>query len=174
MMSVIVAVSRNGVIGSENRMPWHISEDLRRFKAITTGHPVVMGRKTWESLGRPLPGRVNVVITRQAGFVPTTADGSTADAVRTAGSLAEAAAMFPADEEVFVIGGGQIYAQAMAVADKFYLTEVDADADGDVLFPAWSASEWEEVFHERHERGAAFGHPFTFRDFIRRELTSTR
>ena len=97
MISLIVAVAENGVIGDRNALLWHISEDLRHFKAVTTGHPVVMGRKTWESLGRPLPNRTNVVITRQNIEIP----GCT-----VAHSLEEAVALFPADEEVFVIGGG--------------------------------------------------------------------
>ena len=115
MISLIVAVAENGVIGDRNALLWHISEDLRHFKAVTTGHPVVMGRKTWESLGRPLPNRTNVVITRQNIEIP----GCT-----VVHSLEEAVALFPADEEVFVIGGAQIYAAALPLARKFYLTRV--------------------------------------------------
>ena len=105
MLSIIVAIARNGIIGSGNSLIWHISEDLRRFKAITSGHPVVMGRKTFESIGRALPGRTNVVITRQSSFL---AEGCT-----VVHSLEEALALFPESEEVFVIGGGEIYAQAL-------------------------------------------------------------
>ena len=107
MLSIIVAIARNGIIGSGNSLIWHISEDLRRFKAITSGHPVVMGRKTFESIGRALPGRTNVVITRQSSFL---AEGCT-----VVHSLEEALALFPESEEVFVIGGGEIYAQALAI-----------------------------------------------------------
>ena len=115
MISIIVAVAENGVIGDNNRLLWHISEDLRRFKRITTGHPVVMGRKTWESLGRPLPGRENVVVTRrELSF----------DGAQTVHSLDEAYALFPPEEEVFVIGGAQIYGEALSAADRFYLTRV--------------------------------------------------
>ena len=114
MISIIVAVAENGVIGDNNRLLWHISEDLRRFKRITTGHPVVMGRKTWESLGRPLPGRENVVVTRrELSF----------DGARTVHSLDEAYALFPPEEEVFVIGGAQIYGEALPAADRFYRKE---------------------------------------------------
>ena len=113
MISIIVAVAENGVIGNQNRLLWHIAEDLRRFRHITTGHPVVMGRKTWESLGRPLPGRENVVVTRQELSL---------DGARTVHSLAEAYSLFPPEEEVFIIGGAQIYAEALPVADRFYLT----------------------------------------------------
>ena len=105
MISIIVAVARNGVIGDRNRLIWHISEDLRRFKAITTGHPVIMGRKTFESLGRPLPNRINVVVTRQTGY--------RAEGCVVAGSLEDAIRRFDPSEEIFVIGGAQIYAQAL-------------------------------------------------------------
>ena len=113
MVSIIVAVAENGVIGDKNTLLWHISEDLKHFKAVTTGHPVIMGRKTYESLGRPLPNRTNVVITRQQAEIA----GCT-----VAHSLGEALALFPGDDEVFVIGGAQIYAQALPLADRFYLT----------------------------------------------------
>ena len=126
MISLIVAVAENGVIGDRNALLWHISEDLRHFKAVTTGHPVVMGRKTWESLGRPLPNRTNVVITRQNIEIP----GCT-----VVHSLEEAVALFPADEEVFVIGGAQIYAAALPLARKFYLTRVFRAYEGDTRFP---------------------------------------
>lgn len=164
MVSVIVAVAQNGVIGCGNRLIWHISEDLRRFKAITSGHPVVMGRKTFESLGRPLPNRTNVVITRQKGY---RAEGCT-----VAGSLEEAIALFDPSEELFIIGGGEIYRQAMPLADKLYLTVVCADYEGDTWFPAWDAADWELVNEERHERGAAFEHPYVFRDYVRRNRRS--
>ena len=167
MISVIVAVARGGVIGGKNRLLWHISEDLRRFKAITLGHPVAMGRRTWESLGRPLPGRTNIVITRQSGFVPTDAEGNPAPEVRVVGSLEEAVAIFPPEEELFIIGGGEIYRQAMALADKLYLTEVEADYKGDTFFPVWDSTQWRETFTERHERGDRFESPFVFRDFVR-------
>ena len=115
MIAIIVAVAENGVIGGDNRLLWHISEDLKHFKAVTTGHPVVMGRKTYESLGRPLPGRRNVVVTRQNISI----EGC--DVVH---SLDEALALFRPEEKVFVIGGAQIYAQALPLCDEFYLTRV--------------------------------------------------
>ena len=159
MISLIVAVAENGVIGDRNALLWHISEDLRHFKAVTTGHPVVMGRKTWESLGRPLPNRTNVVITRQNIEIP----GCT-----VVHSLEEAVALFPGDDEVFVIGGAQIYAQALPLADRFYLTRVEADYEGDTLFPAWNPADWTPVREERRERGEKFEHPFVFLDYVRR------
>ena len=158
MINIIVAVAQNGVIGDKNRLLWHISEDLRNFKRITSGHPVVMGRKTFESLGRPLPNRTNVVITHS----DATFEGCT-----TAHSLAEAVAMFPADEEVFVIGGAQIYEQALPTAGRFYLTRVGRAYDGDTLFPQWDESEWRLVSREHFKRGENFDAPFTFEIYER-------
>lgn len=126
MVNIIVAVAENGVIGDKNALLWHISEDLKYFKSVTSGHPVVMGRKTYESLGRPLPNRTNVVVTRQEMEIP---------GCRVAHSLEEAVALFPAEEEVFVIGGAQIYAQALPLAGRFYLTRVSMPTRAIRIFP---------------------------------------
>ena len=147
MISLIVAVAENGVIGDRNALLWHISEDLRHFKAVTTGHPVVMGRKTWESLGRPLPNRTNVVITRQNIEIP----GCT-----VVHSLEEAVALFPADEEVFVM------------ARKFYLTRVFRAYEGDTRFPAWDEREWRLVSSESFSGGKDYPWPFAFELYERR------
>ncbi|MDE5815700.1 MAG: dihydrofolate reductase, partial [Alistipes sp.] len=122
MISIIVAVAENGVIGDRNALLWHISEDLRRFKTLTSGPPGVMGRKTCESLGRPLPNRRNVVISRQEMQIA---------GCEVVHSLDEALALFSADEEVFIIGGAQIYAVALPIADRFYLTRVGHAYEGD-------------------------------------------
>ena len=159
MISLIVAVAENGVIGDRNALLWHISEDLRHFKAVTTGHPVVMGRKTWESLGRPLPNRTNVVITRQNIEIP----GCT-----VVHSLEEAVALFPADEEVFVIGGAQIYAAALPLARKFYLTRVFRAYEGDTRFQAWDEREWRLVSSESFSGGKDYPWPFAFELYERR------
>ena len=153
MISVIVAVAENGTIGDKNRLLWHITEDMKHFRRITTGHPVVMGRKTYESLGRPLPNRRNVVISRQDLVI---------EGCEVAHSLEEALALFGADEELFVIGGAQIYAEAMPVADRFYLTVVEHPYEGDTHFPAWDRSAWRLVACERLERGEEYPHPFRF------------
>ncbi len=116
MISIIVAVASNGVIGDKNTLLWHIREDLQHFKALTTGHPVVMGRKTYESLGRPLPNRRNIVVSRQEIAIA---------GCEVVHSLTEALALFAAEEEVFIIGGAQIYAEALPLADRFYLTRVE-------------------------------------------------
>lgn len=134
---IIAAVARNGIIGAtvdgNPVMPWHLPEDLRHFKALTGGHPILMGRKTWESLGRPLPGRRNIVITRNADY--------RAEGAEVAPSLAAAQALC-GDATAFVIGGGEIYAQALPLATRLELTEIDADFVGDTHFPAWSRGEF--------------------------------
>ncbi|WP_295992873.1 dihydrofolate reductase [uncultured Alistipes sp.] len=159
MVSVIVAVAENGVIGDRNALLWHISEDLKHFKAVTTGHPVVMGRKTFESLGRPLPNRENVVITRQRIAI---------EGCRVVHSLDEALALFPPEEELFVIGGAQIYAQAMPVADRFYLTRVGRAYEGDTRFPEWDERQWRLVASEAFASGANYPWPFVFETYERR------
>jgi len=137
---LIVAVARNGVIGSGNALPWHVPEDLRRFRQLTLGKPVVMGRRTWESLGRPLPGRLNIVVTRQAGYG---AEGASVYAtLPLALAAARSAAIASGATEVMVIGGGEIYAQALPAARRLYVTEVDASPQGDAYFPALAADAW--------------------------------
>ncbi|HUR69017.1 MAG TPA: dihydrofolate reductase [Candidatus Thermoplasmatota archaeon] len=137
---IIVAAAENGVIGRDGQMPWRIPEDLKRFKALTMGHPIVMGRKTWESIGRPLPGRENVVITRQKLELR----GAT-----VVHSLDEALAHVAAREagDAFVIGGGEIYAQALPRADVVHLTRVHGPFEGDARFPPLG-TEWREVARE--------------------------
>ena len=158
MISIIVAVAENGVIGDKNALLWHISEDLRHFKAVTTGHPVVMGRKTWESLGRPLPNRTTVIVTRQKTAIP----GRT-----VVHSLEEAVALFPKDEEVFVIGGAQIYAEALPMADRFYLTRVRHSYEGDTRGPAWDELEWRLTDSESFPCGEEYPYPFAFETWER-------
>jgi dihydrofolate reductase len=158
MISIIVAVAQNGIIGDKNSLLWHISEDMRFFKRTTSGHPVIMGRKTYESLGRPLPNRTTVVISRTLGEL----EGCTV--VR---SLEEAIALFPTEEEVFVIGGAQIYALALNVADRFYLTRVGHDYEGDTSFPTWNESEWRLISREAYEQGEKYPHPFAFEIYER-------
>lgn len=159
MISIIAAVAENGVIGDKNALLWHISEDLKYFKAVTTGHPVVMGRKTYESLGRPLPNRENVVVTRQPLDIP---------GCRVVHSLPEAVALFPASEEVFVIGGAQLYAAALPVAERLYLTRVMHAYEGDTRFPAWDESAWCLTDSESFPCGRDYPWPFAFERYRRR------
>lgn len=160
MLSIIVAVARNGVIGDKNTLLWHISEDLRHFKSLTSGHPVVMGRRTFESLGRPLPNRTNVVISHRDIEIP---------GCRVVHSLDEALALFPSgEEEVFVIGGAQVYAEALPRADRFYLTRVERDYEGDTRFPAWDPAAWRLVASEAFPCGKEYPWPFVFETYERR------
>ena len=159
MISVIVAIAENQTIGDKNALLWHIREDMVHFRTKTSGHPVIMGRKTFESIGRPLPKRTNVVITR--GDVQF-------EGCEMAHSLEEAIAKFPAEEEVFIIGGAQIYAQALPLVDKLYLTIVHRDYEGDTSFPEIDFSQWELVNVVRHERGEEYESPFEFRTYDRK------
>ncbi|MEL4375687.1 dihydrofolate reductase [Brucella cytisi] len=157
IVSIIVAAAENGVIGRDNDMPWRLSTDLKRFKALTLGKPVIMGRRTWESIGRPLPGRPNIVVTRDNGFQ---AEGASAT-----GSLEEAIALgqkLAADlgvGEVCVIGGGEIYAQTLPLADRIHLTRVLAEIDGDTHFPEIDLQIWRVVSQEDVPAGDKDSHP---------------
>jgi len=147
MTSLIVAAAENGVIGLQGQLPWRLPADLQHFKALTLGHPIVMGRRTFESIGRALPGRTNIVVTGQPTW-PAPAG------VLLAHSLPEAlalAAQQPGGEEVCVIGGGEIYRQALPAVDVVYLTEVHTTVpDGDAFFPSLAPSQWREETRERH------------------------
>lgn len=139
MVSLVVAASRNGVIGAGGKLPWRLPADLKRFKEITLGHPIIMGRKTFESIGKPLPGRTNIVITRQKGFQ---ACGAT-----VAHSLEEALQICEGQEETFVIGGAEIYKEALPQAARIYLTRIDQDFEGDTRLDL-DLSAWEETSRE--------------------------
>lgn len=151
-VSLIAALSENRVIGKDNKLPWHISEDLKRFKEVTSGHPVIMGRKTFQSISRPLPGRLNIVITRDPNWKM--------DGVSVAHSLGEALELGKKENsgEVFIIGGGQIFAEAISNADKLYLTVIHTEIDGDAFFPDYSAFN-KEVFRQE---GESEGYKYTF------------
>ena len=159
MVSIIVAIAQNGTIGDKNSLLWHIKEDMRFFRTTTSGHPVIMGRKTFESLGsKPLPKRTNIVITR--------ADREFEGAL-TAHSLEEAIRMAGEDDEIFVMGGAQIYREALSVVDRMYITVVERDYEGDTSFPDVDYSEWKLVDVVRHERGEEYEYPFEFRTYDR-------
>ncbi|MEZ9594842.1 type 3 dihydrofolate reductase [Shewanella sp. 10N.261.52.F9] len=136
-IAMIAAMANNRVIGKDNQMPWHLPEDLRHFKAMTLGKPVVMGRKTYESIGRPLPGRHNIVISRQADLL--------IDGVTTVTSFEAAKLVAGACEELVVIGGGQLYQMLLPQANILYLTEIALDVEGDTHFPEWNDGSWLEI-----------------------------
>ncbi|MFZ5671897.1 MAG: dihydrofolate reductase [Pseudomonadota bacterium] len=146
-IAFVVAVARNGVIGAKGDLPWRISSDLKRFKQITMGKPVIMGRKTWESLPkRPLAGRLNIVVTRDRSYE---APGAV---VAASVETALAAARQSASEEICVIGGSEIFRQFLPIADRLYLTEVDLTPQGDAVFPPLDFSQWTETSREVHPR----------------------
>ena len=153
-ISIIVAQSRNGVIGKNNQLPWHLPADLKHFKAVTMGKPIVMGRKTFESIGRPLPGRKNIVISRQRNFQ--------APGCAVFHSIDEALASLVQESEIMVIGGANIYEQFIDKADRIYRTVVDVSVEGDVYFPELPSNEWvlesEESFlaDEKNQLNYAF------------------
>ena len=142
-LTLIAAIARNGVIGSDNKLPWKLPEDLKRFKALTMGHPLIMGRKTWESLPGILPGRPHIVVTRNPDYraADATVVHSLPAAIAAAGGMA-------GGEEVFVIGGAELYAQALAIADRLQFTEIDADFEGDACFPDWDRRQWSETVRD--------------------------
>jgi dihydrofolate reductase len=146
-VAFVVAVSRNGVIGRDGGLPWHISTDLKRFKAITMGKPLIMGRKTWESLPKkPLPGRPNIVITRQKNY--------RAEGAIVVSDIPSALAAAGQVDEVCVIGGGEIFDMFLPQTDRIYLTEVDLEVDGDTFFPMIDPAQWTETAREIYPRGS--------------------
>jgi len=166
-----VARARNGVIGRAGDLPWRLKSDLAIFKATTLGKPVIMGRKTWESLPRrPLPGRINIVVTRDGSYEEEGhAKGAlVCERFDEALQIGREQAAEDGMDEVCVIGGAAIFALAFPKASRLYLTEVDAEVDGDVFFPAFDESQWIEVSREAHPAGEGDDHPFVFRVLERR------
>ncbi|WP_273755368.1 dihydrofolate reductase [Bartonella sp. MM73XJBT.G] len=157
---LIAAVAENGVIGCKGTMPWHLSTDLQRFKALTLGKPIIMGRKTWDSIGRPLPRRTNIVITRDCTF---SAEGAVvAHSLSQACSLATTVASQNDVEEIFIIGGGEIFKQGFGLADKIFLTEVLASMEGDCFFPIFDKEKWTVVQTQDIPKGDKDSHPTRF------------
>jgi dihydrofolate reductase len=140
-INIVVAISENGVIGREGGLPWRLPADLKRFKSVTMGHPLIMGRKTHESIGRALPGRANIVVSRQLGFSSAGCEVAT--------SLDAALAIAGQVDEVMVVGGAALYATALVSAERLYLTRVHVDIAGDTFFPAIDWTEWKEIARER-------------------------
>ena len=157
-LALIAAVAANGVIGDRNRLPWRLPEDLRRFRAITTGHAVIMGRKTWESLPAPLPGRQSIVVTRDPDYPAAGADVAT--------TLEQALALVRLPAPAFCIGGGELYRVAFPLADLLYLTEIERDYPGDVTFPSYDRDAWREISREprQGEGPDAFTYSFVTRE----------
>lgn len=166
-LALVAARGRNGVIGRDGDLPWRLKSDLANFKRVTIGKPVIMGRKTWDSLRlRPLPGRMNVVLTKDGSFEPKGA--VVCEDFSEAVQIAREQAEDDGAPEVCVIGGASLYALAMAKAKRLYLTDVDAEPDGDVLFPAFDEAAWTEVSREEHSVIEGDDHAYAFRILERR------
>lgn len=144
-ISMIVARSRNHVIGKDNQMPWKISADLQFFKKVTMGYPIIMGRKTWESIGRPLPGRRNIVVSRNVNYLALGAE--------LVGSLEQALDSLKEFKRVFVIGGQQLFNQAFPLADELFITEIELQVDGDTYFEIPDPSDWQEIDRVQEKEG---------------------
>lgn len=142
-LSIIVAVARNGVIGKNNTLPWHLPADMAFFKKTTTGHTIVMGRKNYQDIGRPLPNRRNIVLSTNPDF--------DAPGCEVVNSFNEMIARTCDDQEVYIIGGAALYTAALAIADKLLITKIDADIEGDVFFPEINWQEWKEISNVHHE-----------------------
>ena len=152
IISIIVAMAKNRIIGINNTLPWHLPEDLKRFRALTTGHHIIMGRKTYESLGRLLPGRTTVIVTRNKAYK--------LEGALIAHSLQDAIKLCLGDDEIFLIGGAELYKDGLKLADRLYVTDVDLDVVGDAFFPVFDLNEWRENDRENHvsEKGLAFSY----------------
>lgn len=160
MITVIAAVAENNALGKENQLLWHLPDDFKRFKSLTSGHYIIMGRKTFESFPKPLPNRTHVIISRQANYQP--------EGCIVVNSLEQAMEACPKTEEVFIIGGGEIYRQSIAVADKLDLTKVHASFEADTYFPEVDLSKWQLVFEEHHAKDERHDFAFTFQTYLRK------
>jgi dihydrofolate reductase len=159
-LALIVAMAQNRVIGRNNKLPWYLSEDLKYFKRITMGKPVIMGRLTFESIGRPLPGRTNIVVTRNQDYA---AEGvKVVHSLEQAKQLCESIAEVDGSDEAMVIGGAQIYQQALSYADRLYLTEVHANVEGDAYFPEFDRSQWQEISRENFQATGPNPYDYSF------------
>lgn len=151
--TIVVAISENHVIGKDNQLLWYMPADLKHFKDITSGHTVIMGRKTYESVGKPLPRRRNIIITRQT---------ITIEGCEVVNSIETALSLCKDEAEVFIVGGAEIYKQAMSLTDRIYLTIIHKEFEGDSFFPEINASEWKEVFREDHQPDEKNPLPYSF------------
>jgi dihydrofolate reductase len=158
-IALVVAIADNGVIGRDGGLPWHLPDDLKHFKAVTLGKPLLMGRRTFESIGRPLPGRRNLVLTRGGGTFPV--------GVEPVESIEEAQARLPEAPELCVIGGATLYAQTLSAARRLYLTQVHGMVEGDVRFPAWDAGSWRETERREHPSDERHRYAMSFVTFER-------
>ena len=161
MLTIIAAASENNALGKDNQLLWHLPEDFKRFKTLTSGHYIIMGRKTFESFPKPLPNRTHIIITRQNDY-------QAPDGCIVVSSLEKAMELCPANEEAFVIGGGEIYQQAINIVDKIDVTRVHTTIDADTFFPEIDTNIWKLVFEEFHPKDEKHAFDFTFLTYVRR------
>ncbi len=161
MLTIIAAASENNALGKDNQLVWHLPDDFKRFKSLTSGHYIIMGRKTFESFPKPLPNRTHIIITRQTDYqVP--------EGCMLVSGLQEAIEICPKNEEVFIIGGGEIYKQSITIADKIELTRVHNTLEADTFFPEIDATQWKLVFEEFHAKDEKHDNNFTFLTYVKR------
>jgi dihydrofolate reductase len=163
-ISIIVAVAENGVIGRRGQLPWRLSDDLRRFKQLTMGHTIIMGRRTWESIGQALPGRRTVVVTRQTGYRTANAEVQIATSLNDALNVADAAGV----DEAFIVGGAELYRESLSRANRLYLTRVRAAVEGDTSFPDVAWNNWQLVESEEHDANEKNEYAYRFETYDRR------
>ena len=160
MITLIAAVAENNALGKDNQLLWHLPDDFKRFKNITSGHHIIMGRKTFESFPKPLPNRIHVIITRQKDYQP--------EACLIVDSLAKAISVCPKNEELFIIGGGEIYNQSIEIADKLDITRVHHTFDADTFFPEIDLTKWELTSEEYHPKDEKHRFDFTFETYLKK------
>lgn len=161
MLTIIAAAAENNALGKDNQLLWHLPEDFKRFKTLTSGHYIIMGRKTFESFPKPLPNRTHIIITRQPNY-------QAPEGCIVVTSLEKAMELCPKNEEAFVIGGGEIYQQALDVVDKIDVTRVHTNLDADTFFPTIDPTLWEMVFEEFHPKDDKHAFDFTFLTYVKR------
>lgn len=162
-LHVVVAVADNGVIGHRGDLPWRLPADLRHFRAVTMGHPIIMGRRTWESIGRPLPGRTNIVISSRTDIAMPDAE--------VYASLGAAQSAHAGASRLMIIGGAKLYAEAVPRADVVHLTEVHGEPEGDTFFPGLNPMQWREVSRQRHGADSDNEYDYSFVELVRRDGT---
>jgi dihydrofolate reductase len=160
MIILIAAAAENNALGKDNELLWHLPEDFKRFKQTTSGHYIIMGRKTFESFPKPLPNRTHVIITRQKNYL--------AEGCIVVNSLEDAISISPKNEDVFIIGGAEIYSQSIETADKIELTRVHCEFEADAFFPKFNASEWNLVFSEKHTKDEKHKFDYTFETYLKK------
>ena len=165
MLTLIAATSTNNALGKDNQLVWHLPDDFKRFKALTSEHYIIMGRKTFESFPKPLPNRTHVIITRQSDYIAP-------EGCMVVSSLEKAIEVCPKNEEIFIIGGGEIYKQSIYMADKVELTRVHTTVEADTFFPEINPEHWELVFEEQHPKDEKHAFDFTFQTFIKSNRNS--